>query len=174
MSDVPLTQCPKCGCPMVLVEPMRRVSVNIALPVNTTDRAMFLCVCGVSREATNNADPGRAARANGSDGAGGVDTRMSNTDADAAEIASWQVRDDRTPAERERDAIEDRRVAAWATAFDYAKRTILAKHADGGWLAGDVDCPKCGAVESLAWFMDVRNKHTRGKCRTPGCLEWIE
>lgn len=37
-----------------------------------------------------------------------------------------------------------------------------------------VDCPACGAAKSLHVVIAARNGHTSGKCKTDGCVGWIE
>lgn len=90
----------------------------------------------------------------------------------AAEYETWQVRDVATPGERAVDAKRDCHTAALAVAVREAKTTILAKHADGGWLSGTIECPACGCA--LPWFMSLKNHNTRAACGTARCVNWAE
>jgi len=38
--------------------------------------------------------------------------------------------------------------------------------------SGFVKCPCCESI--IAWSRAPSNGHTRGKCQTPDCIEWIE
>ena len=39
---------------------------------------------------------------------------------------------------------------------------------------GVIDCPVCGAVESLAYSRAGYNGHVHASCKTTGCVSWME
>lgn len=43
-----------------------------------------------------------------------------------------------------------------------------------GGAVGEIDCPACGALKSLAFSRSGYNGHIHAACRTEGCVRWME
>lgn len=59
-------------------------------------------------------------------------------------------------------------------AFALISRAIklCREHAGGKrGVSGEVACPKCGGA--LRYSIAASNGHLHGRCKTPGCLQWM-
>lgn len=59
-------------------------------------------------------------------------------------------------------------------------RTAIVAHLGGPWkrgtagATGTIDCPACGAADSLRFSRAGYNGHIHAACNTEGCVRWME